>query len=87
MQGILLHNGAGRVQDAYLDYAPLVIRSPANVQVRIMKWRAISDLFLPHLGNFLAQYSPDVARHFEMTSRFDLFLPMFGAVWLIFSWL
>jgi hypothetical protein len=23
--GILLHTGGGRVQDAYLDYAPLVI--------------------------------------------------------------
>ena len=31
--GILLHHGAGRVQDAYLDYAPLVIRSPHDVQV------------------------------------------------------
>jgi hypothetical protein len=31
--GILLHSGSGRVQDAYLDYAPLVIRAPTNVQV------------------------------------------------------
>lgn len=31
--GILLHTGSGRVQDAYLDYAPLVVRAPQNVQV------------------------------------------------------
>jgi hypothetical protein len=31
--GILLHGGSGRVQDAYLDYAPLVIRAPTDVQV------------------------------------------------------
>lgn len=31
--GILLNGGSGRVQDCYLDYAPLVIHSPNNVQV------------------------------------------------------
>ena len=31
--GIVLHGGSGRVQDAYLDYAPLIIRAPGDVQV------------------------------------------------------
>jgi len=31
--GILLHTGSGRVQNCYLDYAPLVIRQPSDVLV------------------------------------------------------
>eukprot|EP01046_Picozoa_sp_COSAG06_P031500 COSAG06_NODE_3071_length_5894_cov_6.093701_7_plen_59_part_00 len=40
--GIVLHGGAGRVEQSYLDYAPLVIREKGSIAVTMVEVRACS---------------------------------------------
>ena len=35
--GIVLHNGAGRVEQSYLDYAPLVIREKGSTALTMVE--------------------------------------------------